>query len=72
MQVAPDLIYLPSACVCAAIAAGTDLQSRRIPNWLTGPGVLLGLVLHCVFGGLRGAGLSLVSALISGGIFIAF
>jgi len=34
MPVEQLLMYLPLACLLAC-AAGTDLRSRRIPNWLT-------------------------------------
>lgn len=72
MQVAPDLLCLQSALACAAVATVTDLRSRRIPNWLTGPGFLAGLALHGLYGGVRGAGLALLAGLIAGGIFLAF
>ena len=48
-------------------AAVLDLRSRRIPNWLTVPGLLLGVSVHAVLSGwhgtlfaLEGAGLALV------------
>ena len=72
MRVVPDLIYLQSATFCAGIAAVTDLRSRRIPNWLTGSGFLLGLLLHFTLGGLRQTALALVSGVIAGGIFLLF
>lgn len=68
----PDLISLQCATACGAVAAATDLHSRRIPNWLTGPGLLLGVALHFGYGGLRGAGMALLSALVAGGIFFVF
>ena len=51
MAVSPDVIYMESASVCAGLAACTDLQSRRIPNWLTGSGILAGLAVHLALGG---------------------
>ena len=68
----PDLIYMEAACVCAGIAAATDLRSRRIPNWLTGSGVVAGLGLHLALGGARDAGYALLAGLISGSIFFLF
>lgn len=59
MQASPDVVYLQCACFCALIAAITDLRSRRIPNWLTGPAFLLGLAMHLLTGGLRDGGLAL-------------
>jgi prepilin peptidase CpaA len=46
-----------------AVAAGwTDLRSRRVPNWLTVPGLLLGLALNVAFGGWSGLKTSLMGA----------
>ena len=64
-----DLVYLSSAVLCAGIAAVTDVQSRRIPNLLTGPALLIGFGLHAALGGWRGLEHSFVAALIAGGIF---
>src|SRR5215469_10403421 len=48
-------------------AALLDWRSRRIPNWLTVPGLLAGVAVHAVVGGwngtlfaLKGAGLALL------------
>ncbi|MGA8437973.1 MAG: A24 family peptidase [Candidatus Sulfotelmatobacter sp.] len=49
--------------VALAVAAGyTDWRSRRIPNWLTVPGLLLGVVANTVFGGWSGLKTSLLGA----------
>ncbi len=72
MAGSPELIYLESACACAALAAVTDLQSRRIPNWLTAPGALLGLALHLALGGPRAAGSALLAGLMGGSLFVLF
>jgi prepilin peptidase CpaA len=46
-----------------AIAAGwTDWHSRRIPNWLTVPGLLLGIALNSLSWGWRGTRDSLLGA----------
>jgi prepilin peptidase CpaA len=45
-------------------AAAFDLKSRRIPNWLTGPVFLGGLVWATVAGGLAGLADSTVGALV--------
>ena len=46
-----------------AIAAGwTDWRSRRIPNWLTVPGLLLGVAVNSWLGGWPGAKDSLLGA----------
>jgi prepilin peptidase CpaA len=58
---------LLGAELLALVAAWTDLRSRRIPNWLTVPGLLVGVALNTALGGwvglktsLLGAGLGLV------------
>jgi prepilin peptidase CpaA len=46
-----------------ACAAGwMDLRSRRIPNWLTVPGLVLGIVLRAAAGGWVGVKSSLLGA----------
>src|SRR5580704_281214 len=44
----------------AAVAGGTDWRWRRIPNWLTVPGLLIGITVNSVFGGWPGAKSSLL------------
>src|SRR5262249_12353343 len=46
----------------AAIAAWTDLRSRRIPNWLTVPGLAAGVTANTVLGGWGGLKSSLLGA----------
>jgi prepilin peptidase CpaA len=46
----------------AAIAGGTDFRSRRIPNWLTVPGLLVGVALNGALGGWAGLKTSLLGA----------
>ena len=41
------------------VAATLDWRSRRIPNWLTVPGVVAGITLHSVLQGWHGAGFAL-------------
>jgi prepilin peptidase CpaA len=55
------------ATLLAAIAGYTDWRWRRIPNWVTVPGLLVGMAGNSVIGGwvglgtsLRGAGLGLL------------
>ncbi len=69
MQSPIDSIYLIAACLCAAVSAGFDIRSRRIPNFITGPAVLAGLLLHFTGDSWHG----LVSSLAAGAIcFAAF
>jgi len=53
---------LIGAELLAIVAGWTDFRSRRIPNWLTVPGLLLGLVLNVVLGGRDGLKASLLGA----------
>jgi prepilin peptidase CpaA len=47
------------ACVLAAAGLATDLRSRRIPNWLTLPGMAAGFILQAALFGAQGAVASL-------------
>jgi prepilin peptidase CpaA len=46
----------------AEIAGYTDWRSRRIPNWLTMPGFLLGILINTLVGGWAGTKDSLLGA----------
>lgn len=72
MAISPQTIYLTAALICASVASLHDLRSRRIPNLLTGPAILFGLLLHLVLGGPAQLGLSALAGLIAGGIFLLF
>jgi prepilin peptidase CpaA len=67
-----QFVYPAAATVVALIGAGTDIKSRRIPNYLTGPAILLGLILHASLDGWHGLWTSFAAALICGAIFLAF
>jgi len=53
---------LAGAELLAVVAAWTDLRSRRIPNWLTVPGVAVGVTLNVAFSGWSGIKTSLLGA----------
>ena len=67
-----EFAYPAAATVVALIGAGTDIKSRRIPNYLTGPAILLGLILHVSLDGFHGLWTSLAAGMICGAIFLAF
>jgi len=50
------------ALALALSAAWTDWRTRKIPNWLTVPALLLGLTLHTVIAGWPGAKIALEGA----------
>ena len=43
----------------AILAGWSDWQTRRIPNWLTGAGILLGIAVHTRIAGWSGAKISI-------------
>src|SRR5664279_2022109 len=67
-----EVTYLVAALVCASIGGVTDFRSRRIPNWLTGSSLLLGLTLHLVLGGWRDAATAGLAGFLAGGFFFLF
>jgi len=67
-----ELMYPVAALVCAAAGAAFDVRSRRVPNFLTLPGIACGLMLHLVFGGWAQLGLAAAAGLICGFIFLIF
>jgi prepilin peptidase CpaA len=55
-------IVLGLAVALALIAGWTDWRSRRIPNWITVPGFLVGLSVNVLAGGWAGLRTSLLGA----------
>lgn len=47
-------LLLAGAILLSLIAGYTDLRSRRIPNWLTAPGFLVGVTASTILGGWSG------------------
>jgi prepilin peptidase CpaA len=66
-----DLIWGLVLCltVCAAVV---DWRSRRIPNWLTVPGLIVGVVVHTLISRWPGAKLSLEGAALALGLLLPF
>jgi len=56
----------------AALAAGLDLTTKRIPNVLTFGAALLGLIAHAYVGGWSGAGMSAAGWLVGVAAFFPF
>jgi prepilin peptidase CpaA len=50
------------AVILAALAGWTDWRSRRLPNWLTVPGLLVGIAVNAAAGGWGGIKTSLLGA----------
>jgi prepilin peptidase CpaA len=64
-----EFVYPAAALLCAAIGAVYDVRSRRVPNLLTLPAILFGLLLHFTLGGWQELGSSLAGGLVCGFIF---
>jgi prepilin peptidase CpaA len=67
-----DLLYPVTSLACAVAGGVFDLRDRRIPNLLTLPCILFGLLLHLFIDGWRGMGNSAAAGLIAGVIFLIF
>ena len=67
-----QLIYPAAATLCALTGAAFDLKSRRIPNFITGPSILAGLILHGMIDGWHGMLISLAAGLVCGIVFLIF
>jgi prepilin peptidase CpaA len=55
-------VVLGLAVALAAAAGVTDWRSRRIPNWLTVPALVVGIVANAAVGGLAGVKFALLGA----------
>lgn len=66
------LPILVGAVLLAIIAGATDLRSRRIPNWLTVPGLLIGVAANTFVSGKSGLVSSLIGALVGLGLLLPF
>jgi prepilin peptidase CpaA len=67
-----DLTYPATALACALVGSVFDVKSRRIPNFITFPSILVGLALHLALGGWRQLLSSLAAGLICGVVFLIF
>jgi prepilin peptidase CpaA len=67
-----DIALLIIALALAITAAVFDVQQHRIPNWLTYPGIVSGLVLRGVLFGWKGLGSAVEGFLLAGGIMLVF
>ena len=65
-------MVLAGAVLLAGGAGWTDLRWRRIPNWLTVPALLIGVVANTVLGGLSGLKASLLGAVLGLALLLPF
>ncbi|HLY66772.1 MAG TPA: A24 family peptidase [Chloroflexota bacterium] len=68
----PDAVYGIASLTCAAAGAICDVRTRRIPNGITGLGLLLGLLLHLALGGWRSLLSSAIAGFVAGLLFLLF
>ncbi len=71
-SVQQQLIFTVGSLSCAALAAVEDVRHRRIPNRVTLPAVVAGLVLHAIAAGWHGLADSILAGVIAGAIFFLF
>ncbi len=67
-----DIALLIVALALAITAAVFDVQQHRIPNWLTYPGMVSGIVLRGVLFGWKGLGSAVEGFAFAGGVMLLF
>jgi prepilin peptidase CpaA len=67
-----EFVFPVASLLCAALSAVYDVRSRRIPNFITFPAMLFGLLLHATLGGWRQSVGAAAGGLICGVIFFIF
>ena len=65
-------VILTAAVLLALVAGWTDYKSRRIPNWLTVPGLLLGVIVNSLVWGWPGSKTSLLGAILGLALLLPF
>ena len=67
-----EFVFPAASLLCATLSAVYDVRSRRIPNFITLPAMVLGLILHAALGGWRQTAAAGAGGLICGLIFFVF
>lgn len=65
-------LILAGAVLLSVVAGWTDLRSRRIPNWLTVPGLVIGIAANTVLSGWSGLKASLLGAAVGLALLLPF
>jgi prepilin peptidase CpaA len=65
-------VILAGAVLLSLIAGWTDLRRRRIPNWLTVPGLAVGVATNTALGGWSGLATSLKGAAVGLALLLPF
>jgi len=67
-----EFVFPVTSLLCASLSAVYDVRSRRIPNFITFPAMVLGLLLHAALGGWRQLAAAGAAGLICGLVFFVF
>jgi len=67
-----EWVFAAASLLCAGVCAIYDVRSRRIPNFITLPAIVFGLLLHAVVGGWRQSVAAAFAGLICGLVFLIF
>jgi prepilin peptidase CpaA len=65
-------VILAGAVLVSLVAAATDLRSRRVPNWLTVPWLLIGIAANTWLSGWSGLKASLLGAVVGLALLLPF
>ena len=65
-------MILAGAVLLSVVAGWTDLRSRRIPNWLTVSGLVIGIAANTALGGWGGLKTSLLGAAVGLALLLPF
>lgn len=65
-----NLVFVAIVGAFVAVAAVSDLRTRRLPNWLTVPALGAGLLAHTVMNGFAGLGFALLGFCTGFGILL--
>src|ERR1700722_8738831 len=72
LKLAAEFVYPATCTLCASLGAVYDVRHRRVPNFVTLPAIVFGLLLHFTFGGWLQLGSAAAAGLICGLVFLIF
>jgi prepilin peptidase CpaA len=67
-----QIVFTGGSLLCAGIGAVHDLREGRIPNRVTGPAMVAGLMIHWIAGGGHALADAALAGVIAGSIFLIF
>lgn len=70
MMILSNVVFVSIVGAFTAVAAVSDLRTRRLPNWLTVPAFAAGVVAHTAMNGLPGLGFALLGFATGFGILL--